>query len=90
MDECIIYLFIKGSLYAPSNYRGISIASNLGKLFNKVTYNRIMKFVNEHGLICENQIGFKADPRTLYHMLTLWVFSILKEEQWRLVIMNNR
>ena len=41
----------KGSKYDPSNYRGISITSNLGKLFNKEIYNRLMKFVNEQGLI---------------------------------------
>ena len=62
-------------MYAQSNYRGKLITSDLGKLFNKVSYNRLMKLVNEHGLICENQIGFKADPRTSYHMFTLFFFN---------------
>ena len=37
-------------MYEPSNYRGIPITSYLGKLFKKAIYNRLMKFVNEHGL----------------------------------------
>ena len=49
----------KGSRYDLSNNRGISITSNFGKLFNKEIYNHLMKFVNEHRLICENQIGLR-------------------------------
>ena len=55
----------------PSNYRGISITSNLGKLFNKVIYMRITKFVNEHNFISENPIGFKEKSRTSDHIFTL-------------------
>lgn len=52
-------------------YRGISLTSNLGKHFNRVIYNWLLKFVNKHNLIHENQIGFKEQVRTSYHIFTL-------------------
>ena len=51
----------------------ISLTSNLGKLFNKVIFNRLLKFVNEHDLICENQIRLKEYSRTSDHMFHLYI-----------------
>ena len=47
-ESVVTLIHKKGSKYDPNNYRGISITSNLGKLFNKVIYNRLLKFVNDH------------------------------------------
>jgi hypothetical protein len=49
----------RGKKSDPANYRGISLTSNLGKLFNEVLYARILKFLNLNKIIHENQIGFK-------------------------------
>ena len=54
--------------YDPSNYRGISITSNLGKRFNKIIHARLLKFIGSNNLICENQIGFKENCRTADHI----------------------
>ena len=40
-ENFIVLLHKKGNKYDPNNYRGISISSNLGKLFNKIIYNRL-------------------------------------------------
>lgn len=61
----------KGDKFDPSNYRGISITSNLGKLFNKVTFNRLLKFINNNNLSSQNLIGFKEKSRTADHIFTL-------------------
>ena len=61
----------KGNKLDPSNYRGISLTSNLGKLFNKIIHARILNFVNVNSLISENQIGFKEKSRTADHIFTL-------------------
>lgn len=61
----------KGDKFDPSNYRGISITSNLGKLFNKVIFNRLLKFINNNNLISQNLIGFKEKSRTADHIFTL-------------------
>jgi hypothetical protein len=57
--------------YDPSNYRGISITSNLGKRFNKIIHARLLKFIGSNNLICENQIGFKkiAELLTIFSRL---------------------
>ena len=54
----------KGNKSNNSNYRGISITSNLGKLFNKIIHARLLKFIGSNNLMCENQIGFKENCRT--------------------------
>ena len=65
-------------------YRGISITSNLGKLFNRVIHSRLLKFINNMSLISENQIGFKAKNRTADHLFSLKTiidqYKIKKEE----------
>ena len=70
-ESIITLIHKKGSKHDPNNYRGIFLTSNLGKLFKRVIYNRLLKFVNENDLICENQIGFKEQARTSDHNFTL-------------------
>ena len=67
----LVLIHKKGDIYDPGNYRGISVTSNLGKLFNKVIFNRLVKFIEEKNLISQNQIGFKQKSRTSDHLFTL-------------------
>ena len=60
-ESYITLLHKKGNKSDLANYRGISLTSNLGNLFNKVLYARILKFLNLNKIIHENQIGFKED-----------------------------
>ena len=61
----------KGDRFVPSNYRGISVCSNLCKLFCTVLHDRIIKFAEEKKLIPVHQIGYRAKSRTSDHLLTL-------------------
>ena len=70
-ESFISLIHKKGDKNNPTNYRGISLTSNLGKLFNKILLSRIMKFIKQNNLICENQIGFKEKARTTDHIFTL-------------------
>jgi hypothetical protein len=45
-ESYITLLHKKGNKSDPANYREISLTSNLGNLFNKVLYARILKFLN--------------------------------------------
>jgi hypothetical protein len=58
---------------ATTGVPGISITSNLGKLFNRVSviHSRLLKFINNMSLISENQIGFKVKNRTADHLFSL-------------------
>jgi hypothetical protein len=56
-ESFLVLLHKKGDKFDPGNYRDISISSNLGKLFNKVIYKRLLTFMNNKNLISKNQIG---------------------------------
>jgi hypothetical protein len=55
----------------PQNYRGITITSCVGKLFNIILNNRLDKFLLEHNIIHETQIGFSKNSRTSDHLFVL-------------------
>ena len=70
-ESFLVLIHKTGNKFDPSNYRGISITSNLGKLFNKVIHERLLKFIFDKNLISEYQIGFKEKCRTSDHLFTL-------------------
>jgi hypothetical protein len=43
----------------------------MGKLFSKILYNRLEKYLDTNSIICKKQIGFKKGSRTSDHILTL-------------------
>ena len=47
-----------GSKSCPSNYRPISLVSNIAKIFEKILHNRIYNFVTKCGIISDKQYGF--------------------------------
>ena len=64
-------IYKKGNEYDTNNYRGITIMSNLAKLFNMVIQSRVFNFFKENNLISDLQIGFKPDSRTTDHIHTV-------------------
>ena len=65
----IVSLHKKGDVLDPSNYRGITISSCVGKLFNSILNNRLSNFLNVNGILCDEQIGFRKGHRPADHML---------------------
>jgi hypothetical protein len=55
----------------PDNYRGITLTSVIGKLFNSIINNRIVKFLEKHKVMKSEQIGFKAKCRTSDHIFVI-------------------
>ena len=53
------------------NYRGITITSVIGKLFNSVINNRIVNFLKKHKIMHDEQIGFQKKCRTSDHIFIL-------------------
>ena len=51
----------------PNHYQGITITSNLGKVFNNVLNTRLDSFLTEHNLIHPSQVGFTKHARTSDH-----------------------
>ena len=67
----IIPIFKKGDALDPNNYRGITINSSIGKLFNMILNERITKSFTSRNIISKYQIGFKKDCRTTDHITVL-------------------
>ena len=64
-------IFKSGDRFDSSNYRGITIMSCVGKLFNSILNNRLDTYLNENQIISETQIGFQKKARTTDHMFVL-------------------
>lgn len=63
-NSYILPLHKGGDKSEVNNYRGISITSNLSKVFNSILNERLTDFIFQHDLISENQFGFKKKSRT--------------------------
>ena len=55
----IIPIFKKGDKDNVNNYRGISLVSNLGKLFTSILNERLKKWSDNNDVITDAQFGFK-------------------------------
>ena len=55
----------------PSNCRGITIMSCIGKLFSSVLNTRLNEYLTENNVISKTQIGFQKKARTTDHMFVL-------------------
>ena len=67
----IISIHKKGDTSDPGNYRGITISSCLGKIFNSVLNNRLCNYLECNNIISEEQIGFRKKHRTSDHLFIL-------------------
>ena len=67
----IISIHKKGDKNDPSNYRGITISSSLGKIFNSILNSRLCSFLDSNSIIHPEQIGFRKKHRASDHMFIL-------------------
>ena len=67
----IVPLHKGGTDTVPSNYRGLSVTSCLGKLFSAILNNRLSKSIEENNMLSNAQIGFKKHKRTSDHIFVL-------------------
>ena len=61
----------KGSLLDCSNYRPISLLSNINKIFEKLMYKRLYSFLSKHNCIYINQLGFRKNHSTIHALISL-------------------
>ena len=70
-DGIITAIHKSGNASDTNNYRGITITSVIGKLFNSIINSRLDKYFEKTNLIKESQIGFRKEARTSDHMFIL-------------------
>ena len=71
----IIPLHKSGSRYTTNNYRPVSLLSTISKVFEKLLYVKLEKFLSRNDVITKQQLGFRRGYSTdmavadLYSML---------------------
>ena len=61
----------KNSKLEVSNYRPISLLSNIDKIFEKLMHSRLIEFLEEKQILHYRQFGFRKDFSTNHAILTL-------------------
>ena len=61
----------KGSPLMCSNYRPISLLSNIDKIFVKVLYKRLHNFLSKHNVLFPQQFGFRKSHSTSHAVLSI-------------------
>ena len=67
----VIPVHKKDSKLDFSNYRPISLLSNLDKILEKLMYTRIVKFFNNNNLFYLFQFGFRQNCSTMHALISL-------------------
>ena len=67
----VIPIFKEGSRLIISNYRPISLLSNLNKIFEKIMYKRIYAFLEKHNILYDLQFGFRAKHSTTHALINI-------------------
>ena len=66
-----IPVFKKGSRLTVSNYRPISLLSNINKIFEKLISNRVYSFLEKQKSIYEHQYGFRKKHSTIHALISI-------------------
>ena len=53
------------------NYRPISLLFHMDKIYERIVYNYLYKFIEKHNLICNLQFGFRQKHSTSYALIHL-------------------
>ena len=67
----VIPIYKKGSSSDPSNYRPISILSNINKIFEKILHKRLFSYLNKFNILYKYQFGFRKGHSTTQALIEL-------------------
>mgnify|MGYP001799024102 CR=1 FL=1 len=67
----VIPVFKKGQINECSNYRPISLLSNLGKLLEKVVHRQLYNFLDHENLLYDLQFGFRLKTSTNHALISI-------------------
>ena len=67
----VIPIYKKGNHSDPSNYRPISILSNINKIFEKILHKRLYSYLNKFNILYKFQFGFRKGHSTTQALIEL-------------------
>ena len=67
----VVPLHKEGDKHKPTNYRPISLLPTIGKIFEKLIYNRLVQFLDRYHILSEKQFGFRNKRSTVDAIATL-------------------
>jgi hypothetical protein len=67
----VIPIFKSGSKMLTSNFRPISLLSNLNKILEKLMFNRVLSFLEQEKIIYNNQFGFRPKHSTNHALISI-------------------
>ena len=68
-EQTIAPVYKKGSKSIAKNYRPISLTSHVMKTFERILRKKMVDFLEENNLICNNQHGFRSGKSCLSQLL---------------------
>ena len=54
-----------------NNYRPISVLNIFSKIFERLMYNKLIKFLDKYNILDQNQFGFRQGHSTHHALITL-------------------
>ena len=72
-------LFKQGNRDNLNNYHPISVISVMAKVFERIVYDQLYAYLEEHNIICKYQSGFRAIHSTVTALLEAtdtWAYNI--------------
>lgn len=60
----VVPIYKSGKKHLPTNYRPISLISNIAKLLEKIIHERLISFFDECKILSNNQFGFRKNRGT--------------------------
>ena len=66
----LVPLFKKGDRSIPTNYRPVSLLSNLGKIQERIVFKHMYNHLYSNNLLYKYQSGFRPGHSTTFHSLT--------------------
>ena len=67
----VIPVFKKGDQMSVNNYRPISILSPINRIFEKILYSRLIKYIDKSNILYKYQFGFRKNHSTEHALIEL-------------------
>ena len=68
----VVPIFKAGDKAIFSNYRPVSILPCFSKFLERIVYNRILSYLNDFHILCDNQYGFRKNNSTTHALIDLY------------------